>query len=195
MSERPKYFLEKKIDDFVEIRTYFDTKWLTTSAQANDISYINNYVILMYNKLVGFINGKNNRNQKIGVTVPLTYHLKSQKDSLIDENSSCKITMRLYLPEELSDNPPKPTSADITIQTLPQSTFAVIRFGGFPSLSDYLHYRNKLIAKLGNDASKYDLFNMVIAEYDPPLRNFAYNGERVHVTSPRPNEIWLRKLD
>ena len=70
----------------------------------------------------------------------------------------------------------------------------MFRFGGFPTLTDYLRYRNKLVARLGSEAYQYDLLNMVICEYDPPLRNFAYNGDRVHVTSPRPNEIWLKKI-
>jgi hypothetical protein len=76
MIERPLYYVEKRIDDFVEIRKYSESKWITVTANANEIQYLNNYAVLMYNKLAGYIQGENNRNEKITVTQPVTFHLK-----------------------------------------------------------------------------------------------------------------------
>ena len=125
-----------------------------------------NYTGPMFNKLFRYITGQNENSQKISMTAPVTFDFKKNDDNLITENSNLKMAMRFYVPKDHQQNTPQPTG-DAYLEENPEMTAAVIRFGGYASMSDYIKYRDELIKKLGNDAKNYDCVNMMAAGYDP----------------------------
>ncbi len=182
MSSRPVYQVLQQLSDNIEIRKYPSIKWAITSTNGN-LQYMDQHRNLMFQKLFGYISGQNDQNQKIAMTAPVTYNLNNQSsNTLLNNNSNCNITMRFYVPQELYSKTPNPTG-DAYIQTEPEMIVAAIRFGGFATMNDYLYNRDVLIQKLGAEASKYDVVNMITAGYDPPFR-----------TEGRTNEVWFRKI-
>ena len=184
MSNRPIYQVLQQLSDNIEIRKYPPTKWAITSTTGN-LQYMDQHRNVMFQKLFGYISGNNDQSKKIAMTAPVTYNLNNQSANsspLLTNSSNCNITMRFYVPEELFSNTPNPTG-DAYIQTEPEMTVAVIKFGGFAKINDYLYHRDLLIQKLASESSKYDYVNMITAGYDPPFR-----------TENRTNEVWFRKI-
>jgi hypothetical protein len=49
--------------------------------------------------------------------------------------------MKFYVPQSNQLNTPNPTGGQVYIQKEPEMTVAVIKFGGFASMDDYMYYR------------------------------------------------------
>lgn len=183
--ERPPYEIIEKLADNIEIRKYAASKWVCTSVNTEASNLVNNnngQRSTMFNKLFKYITGQNERQQKIAMTSPVTFDFQKNDADLITEQSNLKMSMRFYVPKEHQANTPQPTG-DAFLQDDPESTFAVIRFGGYASITDYIRYRDMLIQRLGDQAKSYDLVNMMAAGYDPPFKPIG-----------RTNEVWLRKI-
>ncbi len=180
--ERPPYTVIEKIDDVTEIRQYGKTKWVCTSmiGTADEIQSKNSGN--MFGKLFKYISGENEQNQKISMTSPVTFDYQSSEADKMKRSSDVKLAMRFYVPSEFYDNPPKPTG-DAYIEEDAEMKTAVIRFGGYAKMDDYLAQRDLLISKLGDRAAEYDCVNMMVAGYDPPFKPIG-----------RTNEVWLRKI-
>ena len=54
-------------------------------------------------------------------------------------------------------------NSQVFLRDEPEMTVAVIQFGWYPDMNDYMSNRDTLIRKLGADASAYDTANMMIA--------------------------------
>lgn len=111
----------------------------------------------------------------------LTEYKSSQKEP-INQNSSCQVSMKFFVPQSKQNNTPQPTG-DAYVTKEQEMVVAVIRFGGFASLKDYIHYRDILINRLGEEAKHFDTVNMITAGHDAPFKQHG-----------RTNEVWLRKI-
>jgi hypothetical protein len=160
--ETPSYDVVRQIDSQTEIRKYPATKWVSTSVRDACVK-MGNYRNSMFMNLFGYISGQNNKNQKIEMTAPVLTHLKNLNNGLIDATSQCEMTMGFYLPKVDQINTPLPTNSQVFLKDEPEMTVAVIQFGWYPSMDDYLSNRDTLISKLGSEANAYDTADMMIA--------------------------------
>ena len=79
-----------------------------------------------FRKLFNYISGKNSNSEKIAMTVPVT-----QTDNL----------MQFYLPIKFDlENTPIPIDGDVKISTIPGGHYAVIKYGGRSSDSNFLKH-------------------------------------------------------
>lgn len=181
--ERPPYTVLEKIDECTEIRQYAKTKWVCTSmtGTADELQAKNSSN--MFGKLFKYISGENEDQKKIAMTSPVTFDYKCSEEDKMKKNSNVKLAMRFYVPNEFHENTPMPTG-DAYLEEDPEMTAAVIRFGGYAKMDDYMIQRDLLISKLGDKASQYDCVNMMAAGYDPPFKPIG-----------RTNEVWLRKIN
>ncbi len=180
--ERPPYTVIESIDEVTEIRKYAKTKWVCTSTIgiANDLQSKNSSN--MFGKLFKYISGENEQEKKISMTSPVTFDYQSSEADRMKKSSDVKLAMRFYVPSEFYDSPPQP-KGDVYIEEDPEMQVAVIRFGGYAKMDDYMTQRDLLISKLGDRAVEYDCVNMMAAGYDPPFKPIG-----------RTNEVWLKKL-
>lgn len=178
--EKPSYQVLNKIGNNIEIRKYSTSKWVQTSSTSQARSMPSSF---MFRKLFMYISGSNEVKQKIEMTAPVLTQMQSLSSQLINTNTQVKFTMGFYVPQKNQENTPEPMSDDVDIQNVPETTYAVIRFGGYASMNDYLRNRDVLIRALGNEASQFDTINMLVAGYDAPFKFF-----------DRTNEVWLKKL-
>ena len=88
-------------------------------------------------KLFNYISGKNSNSEKIAMTVPVT-----QTNNL----------MQFYLPIEFDhENTPIPTDDDVHILTVPGGHYAVIKYGGRSSDSNFQKHAEFLRSVLSED--------------------------------------------
>jgi hypothetical protein len=180
--ERPDYEVLKRLDDKIEIRKYEPTKWAAVSTQT-EAKNMKSKQSPMFRQLYNYISGDNDAQMKMEMTVPVTFVMESLQDKSkkIDFDTTCDISMRFYVPKKHQSNTPKP-NGDVKLEDEAEATYAVIKFGGYAKMSDYLSYRDQLIEKLGDEAKNYDLVNMRMAGYDAPFKFF-----------DRTNEVWLKR--
>jgi hypothetical protein len=179
--EQPLYKVIQKLGNNMEIRIYVPTKWVTTQVDVRlrDVGFkIND----MYSKLYDYISGANSDKQKMDMTAPFLMSYVSKNNRTINEDSEVTASMSFYIPSKFKDNTPKPSSNNVFIRELPEFVTAVVRFGGYANLDDYMKNRDELVKALGSDAETYDTINMVTAGYDAP-----------YMILFRKNEVWIHK--
>ncbi|MED5288271.1 MAG: heme-binding protein [Pseudomonadota bacterium] len=134
--------------------------------QANEsyeIRYYNERIVVQTNntsqnsgfrKLFNYISGKNSNSEKIAMTVPVT-----QTNNL----------MQFYLPIKFDhENTPIPTDIDVNISTVPAGHYAVIKYGGRSSDSNFQKHAEFLRSVLSDDGIKI-LSEPIKATYNGPL--------------------------
>jgi len=86
----------------------------------------------MFNKLFAYIEGRNNKNQKIEMTVPVITKMSVEED--IDHNMDVitKI-MCFFIPKKFQGNPPAPNDQDVFILENPEMSVFVKMFMGYVS--------------------------------------------------------------
>ena len=158
-SDRPPYSVIARLDTNIEIRKYPSLKWACTSLNGNTrYDYKNN----MFMNLFNYISGQNDSRIKISMTAPgkslkkeenkfllkhsfylnlVTTEYLNQNNEPVHSNSNCQISMKFYVPQSNQLNTPNPNGGQVYIQKEPEMTVAVIKFGGFASMNDYIHYR------------------------------------------------------
>lgn len=181
--EKPKYELVKSLNEIVEIRKYAPSKWVCTSVEGEADKYKSDYQSNMFGKLFNYISGKNDKNERISMTAPVTVVYNTDASEKIKPTSDVKMTMGFFVPSEKQEQTPDPTNKDTFLRNESEMTVAVIRFGGYASMNDYLNYRDQLLQVLGDEAKNYDAINFMTAGYDPPFKPIN-----------RTNEVWLRKI-
>lgn len=126
-------------------------------------------------RLFGYIQGANDKKEKINMTVPVI----NKKDS-----TSSSIEMSFFIPFAQQANPPRPTASDVYIENMRPLCVYVRSFGGWMWLSGRSNYA-ELKNALRNDGleNSYSKNYYYTAGYDSPwkIRN-------------RHNEIWFIKL-
>ncbi len=127
------YKVNKKYDTF-EIRSYEATLFtsVTLSTKGYKDSSGKGFSIL-----AGYIFGKNERNEKIAMTSPVSMSLE---DSM---------TMMFMVPKEFKKEMlPTPNQSEIEFREEPAKTVAAISFGGWANDKKIARYKQQLIAAL-----------------------------------------------
>jgi len=147
-NEEAKYEVIDK-NEIYEIRKYSDRLAVETSRAGID----NNF-----RKLFNYISGRNNTQEKISMTTPVTQVEKKGN-----------MTMQFYLPSKFnSDNVPTPTSEDVRIINIEGGYFAVLRYSGRASNSNFIKHKEILEKELKNNNISI-ISPPIRATYDSPF--------------------------
>jgi hypothetical protein len=178
--EEPTYTVIQKLGNNMEIRKYAPSKWVTTQVDVRASDVKNN---MMFNNLFNYISGANSDKQKMDMTAPVVMSYVSKNNKTINKDSEVTAYMSFYIPSKFKNNTPKPSANNVVIRELPEFVTAVVRFGGYANLDDYMKNRDALVKALGSDAKSYDTVNMVTAGYNSP-----------YMILFRKNEVWIPKM-
>ena len=144
--EELNYQIIKK-NEVYEIRKYSDRLVVETVTSNQNSGF---------KKLFNYISGKNEDNQEIKMTTPVT-----------QINKGGNMTMQFYLPSKFNrENIPSPSNPDVKILKMRGGYYAVIRYSGFASDKNFIKHKNIL----ENQLKKDDVLIL-----SPPIRA-TYNG-------------------
>lgn len=179
--EEPDYELIRKIGDNVELRQYapylvaevvLDTRSEDAGNQAFPI-------------LAGYIFGKNKGGRKFAMTAPVT-----QTEAPVRMEMTAPVTqaavaggtrVQFVLPKGVTlETAPEPIDARVQLREVPAGAWAVIRYSGTWSRSNYLEHLDALQAAL-EAAGVATTGEPVLARYNAPFTPWFM----------RRNEIWL----
>ena len=134
------YTVKKKYNGF-EIRNYKAALFTSIKLSKNDYKETSSKG---FSILAGYIFGKNDRNEKIAMTSPVTMSL---------EDST---TMMFMVPSKFEkEDLPKPNQSSIQFKNEPEKTVAAIRFSGWANDEKIEKYKQELIALLEKEGISY----------------------------------------
>ena len=146
--EEANYEVVKK-NEIYEIRKYSDRLAIETEISNQGSSF---------RKLFNYISGRNNTEEKIKMTTPVTQ---------VEKNGN--MSMQFYLPSKFnSDNVPNPSREDVKIIIIEGGYYAVLRYSGRASDGNYLKHKKILENEL--QKKKISIISPPIrATYDSPF--------------------------
>lgn len=167
-SKCPAYNLTACGDGY-EKRCYVASSWVMTAADKLDTKMFSP----MFRRLFSYIRGRNERRQKINMTVPV---MVAMSYNITDHKT--KSNMAFYVPLK---SPPKPTDAKVSLQKCPAGCAYVRSFGGYVKSRSLLMYKQLyLLSKaLKKDKIAYKKGQSAYAGYDAPWKGIN-----------RHNEVW-----
>ena len=134
------YTVKKKYNGF-EIRNYKAALFTSIKLSKNDYKETSSKG---FSILAGYIFGKNDRNEKIAMTSPVSMSL---------EDST---TMMFMVPSKFEkEDLPKPNQSSIQFKNEPEKTVAAIRFSGWANDEKIEKYKQELIALLEKEGISY----------------------------------------
>jgi len=136
-------------NDIYEIRKYSDRLAVETMTSGIDSNF---------RKLFNYISGRNDTEEKIKMTTPVTQ---------IEKNGN--MSMQFYLPSKFnSDNVPNPSREDVKIIIIEGGYYAVLRYSGRASDGNFLKHKKILENEL--QKKKISIISPPIrATYDSPF--------------------------
>ena len=147
-NEEAKYEVIKK-NEVYEIRKYLDRLAVETSRAGTDSNF---------RKLFNYISGRNDIQEKIAMTTPVT---QVEKDGYM--------TMQFYLPSKFnSGNVPNPSREDVRIVSIEGGYYAIIRYSGRASDKNFIKHKDILLRELKID-NILILSSPIRATYDSPF--------------------------
>ena len=147
-NDEVKYEVVNK-NEIYEIRKYSDRLAVETSRAGIDSNF---------RKLFNYISGKNDAQEKIAMTTPVTQ---------VEKNGN--ITRQFYLPSKFnSDNVPNPSREDVRIVNIEGGYYAVLRYSGRASDGNFIKHKEILEKELNKN--KISIISPPIrATYDSPF--------------------------
>lgn len=152
----------------LELRSYGSNLWSSTVVNGTSLDDATSEG---FNRLFDYISGANDAKQKIDMTAPVL--VKVVPGSGPNCASSFKISFFVPFAYQTPNSPPpKPTSFDVFIETIPSMDVAVAEFSGFAQ-------QKTLIAKAAEEEVQVSNSTLVtvsdgevwyFAGYDPPFR-------------------------
>ena len=140
-NEEAKYEVIEK-NEIYEIRKYSDRLAVETSKEGIDSNF---------RKLFNYISGRNDAQEKIAMTTPVTQ---------VEKNGN--ITMQFYLPSKFnSENVPNPSRKDVRIINIEGGYYAVVKYSGKASDGNFIKHKDILEKELKNNN---------ISIVSPPIR-------------------------
>ena len=119
-------------NEIYEIRKYSDRLAVETMTSGIDSNF---------RKLFNYISGRNDAQEKIKMTTPVTQ---------VEKNGN--MTMQFYLPSKFNkDNVPNPSRSDLKIIKIKQGYYAVIRYSGRASEKNFIKHKEILENELKKD--------------------------------------------
>ena len=136
-------------NDIYEIRKYSDRLAVETLTSGIDSNF---------RKLFNYISGRNDTEEKIKMTTPVTQ---------VEKNGN--MSMQFYLPSKFnSENVPNPSREDVKIINIEGGYYAVLRYSGRASDGNFLKHKKILEEKL--QKNKVSIISPPIrATYDSPF--------------------------
>ncbi len=164
------YTVEKKYETF-EIRSYEATLFTSVKLSTKEYSSASSEG---FSILAGYIFGKNERNEKISMTSPVTMSLEDS------------VTMMFMVPKNIKkETLPLPDQKQIKFKQEPEKTLAAINFSGWANDKKIEKYKEKLISALDSEgishSNKFYFFG-----YNPPYEVFNRRNEIVVELSTSP---------
>ena len=139
--DEPNYEVVQK-NEIYEIRKYSDR----LAVETIDFGFENNF-----RKLFNYISGKNENNEKIKMTTPVTQFVKNGN-----------MSMQFYLPSKFNlNNVPEPTKDNVKIINIEGGYYAVIKYSGRANDKNFIKHKDILLKKL-----KENNFTII----SPPIR-------------------------
>ena len=118
-----------KENEVYEIRKYSDRLAIETLSTNQNSGF---------RKLFNYISGKNQKNEEIKMTAPVTQVKKNGK-----------MTMQFYLPSKFNkENTPSPSSPDVKLLDIKGGYYAVIKYSGRASDSNFIKHKDILEEEL-----------------------------------------------
>ena len=136
-------------NEIYEIRKYSDRLAVETMTSGIDSNF---------RKLFNYISGRNEKQEKINMTTPVTQ---------VEKNGN--MSMQFYLPSKFNlKNVPNPSSEDVKIVSIKQGHFAVLRYSGRASDGNFLKHKKILEDELQKNNISI-LSPPIRATYDSPF--------------------------
>jgi len=173
--ECPKFTVEKTTKEY-ELRMYPTSSWVSTNIVGMDYDKATSEG---FHRLFDYISGANELNMKIDMTAPVTTRVIPGPGPACESN----FTVSFFVPFKYQENPPKPTSPDVFISSLPEFEAYVRSFKGFAGQDEYLKEAATLAADLSNATISHHTDFFYTAGYDSPFKPFN-----------RHNEVWYFKM-
>ena len=147
-NEEAKYqVIEKNM--IYEIRKYSDRLAVETTRAGIDSNF---------RKLFNYISGRNDAEEKIAMTTPVTQ---------VEKNGN--MTMQFYLPSKFnSDNVPNPNRDDVKIVNIEGGYYAVLRYSGRASDKNFVKHKEILEKELNKNNISI-ISPPIRATYDSPF--------------------------
>ena len=141
--EEPNYKIIKSVENY-EIRKYSDRLAVEVEFSSEDSGF---------NYLFNYISGENTTSEKVSMTVPVTQSTKIDMTAPVTQsNKDGKMLMQFYLPSKFSiDNAPIPTNKRVKLVTIEGGFYAVKRYSGRTSDTNYKKHLEKLKENLTLD--------------------------------------------
>ena len=147
-NEEAKYEIIDE-NEVYEIRKYNDRLAVETSRAGIDSNF---------RKLFNYISGRNDVQEKIAMTTPVTQ---------VEKNGN--MTMQFYLPSKFnSDNVPSPNRDDVRIVNIEGGYYAVLRYSGRASDGNFVKHKEILEKEL-NKNNILIISPPIRATYDSPF--------------------------
>ena len=136
-------------NDIYEIRKYSDRLAVETMTSGIDSNF---------RKLFNYISGRNDTEEKIKMTTPVTQ---------VEKNGN--MSMQFYLPSKFnSENVPNPSREDVKIINIEGGYYAVLRYSGRASDRNFLKHKKNLENEL--QKNNISIISLPIrATYDSPF--------------------------
>jgi hypothetical protein len=175
--EAPEYSVINTLDSGIEIREYKTRVAAEATVETSDNRNDENQA---FRYLFGYISGKNEGEQKIAMTVPVSTNAESEGDSKGDKiamtvpvetnrPTTNTMTMRFFLPGKYTiETAPPPTDERVTLVELPPQTMAVRKLKGGWSEAE-LHDQKQVLLNDLADTLYETTDDPVIYYYDPPF--------------------------
>ena len=166
-SEEPRHALVAR-EAGLEIRRYAPRLVAETTVAGEEAAARNEG----FSRLARYIFGGNRGAARIAMTAPVAQEatgkgmLIAMTSPVAQEGGPAGHRIRFFLPAALRD-PPAPLDPSVTIATLPEQTFAVLRFTGLPSPAAMARARARLLALLPSTGWRA-AGEPVAWFYDPP---------------------------
>ena len=147
-NEEAKYEVVDK-NEIYEIRKYSNRLAVETSRAGMDSNF---------RKLFNYISGRNDAQESIAMTTPVTQ---------VEKNGN--MTMQFYLPSKFnSDNVPNPSNTDVSIVNIEGGHYAVIRYSGRASDNNFIKHKEILEKELKRNNISI-ISPPIRATYDSPF--------------------------
>jgi hypothetical protein len=151
--ENYPYKIVKSFSKF-EIRSYEATLFTSIKLTANNYKEASGKG---FSILAGYIFGRNETNEKIAMTSPVSMSLEDT------------ITMMFMVPKKFrKEDLPKPNQSNIEFREEPSKTMAAITFGGWANSNNIEVYKNKLKTALEEEGIPYSN-KFYFFGYNPPF--------------------------
>ena len=164
--------------DNIEIREYSDSFWVSTlmkSENQDDLKRKGFWTLFNY------INGKNEKKEKISMTSPVL--LKVNSSNSFTKNESI-FTMSFFLGyKNQNEFAPKPEDSNTFLEKLESRKYGVISYSGFNNKKKQEEHLSKLSTYLLENNYKFNENYYFVAGYDSPFKLFF-----------RHNEVWIELL-